>query len=77
VPGPASCSAGQRPGSVVPLNPESGDSRIGSLCDRPSHVAQPSWLTTAEAGKRLGVDPTVVIKWVKVGGLRGRRDEDR
>jgi hypothetical protein len=38
---------------------------------------QPKWLTTAQAGKRLGVDPKVVIKWVRVGRLRGRRDEDR
>ena len=40
-------------------------------------MVQPNWLTTAQAGRRLGVDPTVVIKWVKVGRLRGRRDEDR
>jgi len=40
-------------------------------------VVEPNWLTTAQAGRRLGVDPTVVIKWVKVGRLRGRRDEDR
>jgi predicted site-specific integrase-resolvase len=40
-------------------------------------VVQPNWLTTAQAGRRLGVDPTVVIKWVKVGRLRGRRDADR
>jgi len=40
-------------------------------------VVEPNWLTTAQAGRRLGVDPTVVIKWVKVGRLRGRRHEDR
>ena len=40
-------------------------------------MAEPDWLTTAQAGKRLGVDPTVVIKWVNVGRLTGRRDEDR
>ena len=53
------------------------DSRFFGHCDRPSQVVQPNWLTTAQAGRRLGVDPTVVIKWVKVGRLRGRRDTDR
>ena len=40
-------------------------------------MAEPDWLTTAQAGKILGVGPTVVIKWVNVGRLTGRRDEDR
>jgi hypothetical protein len=34
-------------------------------------VVEPNWLTTAQAGKVLGVDHTVVIKWMNVGRLRG------
>ncbi len=31
------------------------------------------WLTTAAAGKRLGVSPGVVTRWIAVGRLHGRR----
>lgn len=40
-------------------------------------MTEPEEMTTAQAAKRLGVDPSVVIKWVRVGRLRGHRDEDR
>ena len=39
--------------------------------------SEPGWLTTAQAGKRLGVGPWVVVKWIRVGRLNGRREKDR
>ncbi len=35
------------------------------------------WLTTAAAGKRLGVSPGVITNWIRVGRQRGDRQEDR
>ena len=42
-----------------------------------SASAEPRWLTTAQAGKLLGVGPSVVVKWIRVGRLKGRREQDR
>src|SRR5690349_24245599 len=39
--------------------------------------SEPGWLTTAQAGKRLGVGPWVVVKWIRVGRLKGHREKDR
>jgi hypothetical protein len=40
-------------------------------------MSDDNWLTTAAAGKRLGVAPKVVVQWVQAGRLNGRRDNDR
>jgi len=55
---------GDDPGSAGPTA-----SRVATAPD--------DWLTTAAAGKRLGVAPGVVTRWIRVGRLRGRREQDR
>ncbi len=54
------------------------DDPVAAGADHPSQQGQDRrWLTTAQAGQRLGVAPNVVVKWVRVGRLQARRDHDR
>lgn len=53
------------------------DERVRAPNRGSSQRDETPWLTTAQAGKRLGVAPNVVVNWVRVGRLAGRREQDR
>lgn len=42
-----------------------------------SFPPMPLWLTTAQAGRRLGVAPETVARWCQSGRLRARRQGPR